>query len=517
MNTRDQERNASAAPHYDSWRRAIPGTGSHQLVMAAIEATADLRTRPAAHRDAKQRKRKPADQRTYETLAHAVVSALVHRELTLPGGWTRVPLAHQRTGLRNRDKAPRYRSPAMSRALPAFVHALARRGWLFLEKGRMAQRERVPSIMRASYRLQKQIEALGCQLTDFTRDPDQELIVLKGRRPEGRDGRGRPRAAEWLDYEDTPEHVARLRAEMHELNTWLAEADLDYVRPGVGVDPIGDRTLRRFFNNGTFTEGGRLVGGFWSTMSMSADKDKPWRGHIRIEGQPVVALDFVSMFVRLLYCVAGVQPPKGDLFAGIEGVGPEHRLGVKRVMYSLLFIEGELTRCPRGARPFLPKGSHIKTLVRNIQQRHAPVAHLFGTGVGMKLFRVESDILLEVLRQCRAGGFAALPIHDAILVAESRAEDAKRAMLKGFKKVTAFRGEIGAPKRPADCAAELETMPMPEDVLRDLGDDPDAFKRVKELLAMGQRDLALLFAAESLERQHPLGAPDSPDAEGDWI
>lgn len=511
MSSYDQERNTRDAPLYDNWRRAIPGTGTHALVLAAIEATADLRARPNGRDSVKPRKRKEADQRTYEAIAHAVVSALVHRELSLPGGATRIPLAHQRTGRKGKDECARYRSPAMSRGLPSFVHRLSQLGWLTLERGYLERKERVPSTMRASIWLVQRVKALGCQLSDFTRDPDQELIILKGRKPEGRDGRGRQFAAPWIDYIDTRE-TARMRSEMHELNRWLAAADIDYTLSGAGIDPIGDRDLRRVFNNGSFEEGGRLAGGFWSNMSMSPDKGELWRGHIRIELEHIVALDFVSMFMRLLYFVAGVQPPSGDLLAGIEGLGPEHRIGVKRIVYSMLFQEGELTRCPRGARPFLPKGSHIKSLVRSIKQRHAPVADLFGAGMGMRLFRLESDILLEVLRQCRAMGFVALPVHDAILVAESRAEAAREAMLAGFESVTGFRGEVGEPKRPEVGAAELETMQMPDE-MRNLEADPRELKRVEELVRLGERGLAERFA----ERQQFDGVMLAPDAEADWI
>jgi len=403
----------------------------------------------------------------------------------------------------------------MSRSLPPFVHELHERGWLQLKCGYMERKERIPSVMRASPKLVRQIAAMGCALEDFARDPDRELIILKAAKRKGRDGRGRQFAAEWIDYSDTPE-TEKMRAEMHELNEWLASLEVGYMQKGVGVDPIGDRTLWRVFNNGSFEMGGRLAGGFWSNMSMNPDKGRLWRGHILIDGEPLAALDFVSMFVRLLYVIAGQQPPRGDLLAGIEGLVPVYREGTKRLMYALLFQDGELIRCPRGARLLLPKGAHIKTMVRNIKNRHAPVAHLLGAGVGMTLFRLESDILLEVLRQCRAAGVAALPMHDAILIAESRAAEAKRAMLKGFKRVTGFNGEVGEPKRPEVGAVELETLLLPDEA-RDLGDEPDELKRIDELVRLGHRDLANMFAREFTERQQLEGAALAPDAEADWI
>lgn len=505
------------APAFDQWRRVLPNSGTYALVAAAIEATADVRTR--ASKGLPKRKRKAADQLVYETQAHAVLSALVNRELTLPGGWTRIPLAHQRTGRKGKDVCSRYRSSAMSRSLPTFVHALANIGWLELVPGYIDRKERIHSIMRASAKLVADIKVYGCKQSDFTRDQTQELIVLKARKPDGRDSKGRPRVAEWIDYIDTPE-THEMRAQMAEVNDWLSSLDAEYLGPGDGVDAKGDRTLWRVFNNGTFEEGGRLVGGFWSNMSMSARKDRPWRANIRIEGEPIVALDFVSMFMRLLYVEAGVQPPSGDLLACIQGLSPEYRTATKRVMYSMLFQEGELTRCPRGTRLLLPKGSHIRTHVKNIKRRHAPVAHLFGSGIGMRLFKRESTVLLEALRLCRTEGIAALPVHDAILVAQSKADAARAVMLKAFANVTGFQGEVGEPKRPHVNAEELEHMPMPDEVreLEDSAehDDGDLLWRVKMLLREGFRDDAIALTRKFLE-ERVQSERESPDAVRDWI
>ena len=499
---------AEAAPLYDIWRRALPNTATHSLVSAAIEATRDVRRRPSNGKP--PRNRKPADQKMYDTLAHGVVCALVHRALTLPGGWTRVPLAHQRAG---GAAASRYSSSGLTRSLPGFVRALEDRGWLELVPGYLGRTERVQSIMRSTPALVHEVQHRGCKLTDFTTDASQELIVLKGRKPAGRDGRGRTFAAPWIDYPDTSE-TKRMRLDMEEVNAWLASAPLDYIERGTGVDAIGDRRMRRVFNNGSFAEGGRLFGGFWLPMSMCAEKakrrDTPWRAHIRIEGEPIVAVDFVSMFIRLLYAKAGVQPPSGDLFSGIEGLGPEHRVGVKKVMHALLFTDRGLSKLPRGTRVYLPKGIHVRTLLKSINRRHKPVAHLFSTGIGMTLFRLESDIMLEVLKGCRAENVWALPVHDAILVADSRAEDATRIMLAAFKAVTGFDAEVGEPKQPGIDTPELDTMP------EEMEDGEEDYFRVADLVKDGHRELAgkLLIDCEADLAARRL--PEAPTVEAEY-
>ena len=73
-----------------------------------------------------------------------------------------------------------------------------------------------------------------------------------------------------------------------------------------------------------FDQSGRLYGGFWQNLKTAR------RRHIRINGEPVTALDYGSMFTRLAYAELGATPPAGDLYAipGLEA----YRSGVKRAM-----------------------------------------------------------------------------------------------------------------------------------------------------------------------------------------
>lgn len=500
------------SPPYDQWRRAILDTGSYQLVTMALDLTADLRTwditregeerAPSAASPPRRRKRKASDQKMFDAVAHAVVSALVRRELIAPGRWTCVPLSNIRLG-----REGRYRSLAMSRSLPQFLRALERAGWLELVVGRAGKRIRESSTMRASLWLVGQMQSLRCKLTDFRRE-GEELVVLKGERPPGRDRRGEPFKAEWLDYSDTPE-TDRMRAEMREVNAWLDTAAIEYL--GSGVD-LSDRQLHRVFNRGSFKSGGRLFGGFWMNASMGDLGGHPWRGHIRIEGEPIVVVDYSATFLRLMYAEAGLQAPAGDLYADIEGLtalGAEYRTAAKQLVSAMISSRSELTRRPKKFEPLLPPRAHIKTLANNIKRRHPEIAHLFGQDMSGRLMHIESEILLEVLRRCRAEGLIALPVHDAVIVRESHAHDAKRIMLAAFHHVTGFRGEVGA-KRPSADAAELETIFEPAD---EVG-EPEEWRRVTLSLRGGHQDIARIMATQLLEAPRPV---ETPDAEGDWV
>ena len=59
------------------------------------------------------------------------------------------------------------------------------------------------------------------------------------------------------------------------------------------------------------------------------------------------------------------------------------------------------------------------------------------SGIGMQLFRKESDILVDVLLTLKTQGIVALPIHDAVVVRDDNSDKAK-AVMKDI-----FRGHTG--------------------------------------------------------------------------
>ena len=129
---------------------------------------------------------------------------------------------------------------------------------------------------------------------------------------------------EWIDYEHDNKESRRFRGEMERINAFLASANLEFHPngPSIALD-THRRRLRRYFSMPPwqadqflqFDLGGRLFGGWWQNLP------KHERHRIRIDGEPVVDLDFASMFPRLAYLKVGLAPPEGDLYAGIPGLG----------------------------------------------------------------------------------------------------------------------------------------------------------------------------------------------------
>jgi hypothetical protein len=85
------------------------------------------------------------------------------------------------------------------------LHELHVRCMVHVHVGCHEKKEQEPSYMRASKAFVALIEEHGATINDFYRAPDETTLVLKDRRPDGRDGRGRPLKALRVDYSDTRE------------------------------------------------------------------------------------------------------------------------------------------------------------------------------------------------------------------------------------------------------------------------------------------------------------------------
>jgi hypothetical protein len=167
---------------------------------------------------------------------------------------------------------------------------------------------------------------------------------------------------------------------MQRINRWLAEADIVFEGMVGSRDRVvnnTDRLLRRYFNNGSFEEGGRLFGGFWMQMK----KRDRYEG-IRIDGDEVISLDYGQMTPRLLYGHAGVTPPTEDAYTlpGLEF----HRDGVKKVFNAMLYANKPLGRMPQGTRELFQRRVIVKEVVNLIIEK---LAAAIGSSMGRSAVR----------------------------------------------------------------------------------------------------------------------------------
>jgi hypothetical protein len=257
-----------------------------------------------------------------------------------------------------------------------------------------------------------------------------------------------------VDYQDDAT-TEKWRAEVIRVNEGLAAANITF-DPGNGVinghevpengTALGDRTLKRIFNNRCWEHGGRLYGEFWQMMKCEL------RDGLRIDGHCVITLDFSAMYLQLLYAVKARKqtPLEGDLYEGIEPVEgwPQDvdrkeamRDAIKRNVSAMLFSKegqrGKPFKLVKGSRDILSKGVTGARLLERVKARHPNIAEwLREPEIGFELMHHESEIMIKTVLSCLEQELTVLPLHDGLLVAEPHKEVAMAAMQNTFSEYT---------------------------------------------------------------------------------
>jgi hypothetical protein len=298
-----------------------------------------------------------------------------------------------------------------------------------IQRGFKVGSRRQASLIRFTPAFVRLLDAIELDWDSFERLEPPELLILKSAKDAQSD-------ADLIPYSDT-DRICTMRNGMKRLNARLKAAAITldmpagailYDNDGHPIDPT-KRSLRRIFNNGSWLEGGRLYGGFWETMPR-----KQRFQYLRLDGEPVANVDFGQLFTRLAYHKAGCEPQGDDLY-DILGDG-SHRAGFKRLMNAMLFARAPLKGWPEGVKQEMPQGMSLKVACSAIQKRHAPLAHLFHTGLGFRLMFMESEALIPACLELCASGIPVLPLHDSVLVSSSKAETAKEVLQANMERAT---------------------------------------------------------------------------------
>lgn len=435
-------------PFMDGYR----APGSPRMAAVVADVVDQLQSYERLH-GLRKRARKTKDQDTLEKIVGCIVANLAHLRMVGPLGDTKttpepgvaVSLSHRFLGVRSR-----YRSPVFSTTLPQVLKILGSLELAFVEVetgGRKVQIDfdavddeavekivRQATIIRIGPRLASRLPE-DLEPSDFSRLEDQELIVLKAPKRNDKDKGTR------IEYADTPE-TNRMRSEVQEINAWIAQADLYVVEDGETRYDLSQRRLRRTFNDGSFSRGGRLFGGFWQNMP----KDTR-RSDLFIDEEPTVELDFGQMALRLLYARVGATPPPGDLYDIPELTaqvtpGETIRDGIKTIINAAISSDTVQHRFPAGTRGLMPGRFRYQDIIEAIRRHHHLIADHFFTGVGVDLMVDEADLMVDLLLDLKAQGIVALPIHDAVLVKEDRAEETEATMKQVFRSRTGLEAVV---------------------------------------------------------------------------
>jgi hypothetical protein len=248
-----------------------------------------------------------------------------------------------------------------------------------------------------------------------------EIILLKGK-----DG-------ELTDYRDTRE-TRRHRKELARLNESLARLHLEI--PGaewrgqhllVGQSyllPTPGNAMRRIFSRGTFALHGRAYG-WWQSIPKAA------RAAMTINGEATAEADYSALHASILYSQANIR------FAG----DPYDIDGFERDQVKLGFniaLNAKNERAGIAAlADHLGDENRLKAakIIAAIKKRHQPVAEHFCSDAGVRLMRIDSEIILKALTDVNRAGDHALPVHDALIVPARCANQTAAKMVESFEQI----------------------------------------------------------------------------------
>lgn len=388
---------------------------------AAIKELSDLLTAQELTNGLRQRARKLPDKKKLYLAVEALACNLLLLKATGSDSKLAVPRSHDFIWQKGRNSNPVYGQHFLDAidlmASLQLIHK-GRTGYRFSAKSKLA------SLIAPTDNFSRFLPLAPPDWSSVHRIDDPGLIILK----EGKDEDGQAAA---IDYRET-NRTKLMAGQIRRINKYLRNADIEIINsigPSLGKDgqivvPYR-RSLRRIFNNANWQHGGRLAGGFWMSM------ERAERERIQIDSEPIIEVDYGQLFPRLAYVRAGAEQPEDDIY-DVTG-NDSSRAGWKKLMNAMLFSDGPLENWPKETLEHFPKGTKLRDVIDALRQKHGPISYLFGSGLGFQLMHIESDMLIAVITQLFKEGITALPLHDAVIVAKSRAPVAKEAMQAEFR------------------------------------------------------------------------------------
>ena len=229
-----------------------------------------------------------------------------------------------------------------------------------------------------------------------------------------------------------------MRTLLKRLNTQISRSDIRIA--GFSLTPFG-KHQHRVFNNKDWGAGGRFYGGDWQPCP------KKLRSTITINGQVCVELDFASFHIYLAYALGKKQyDGEGYYLNNSNETLPKlwrdvlkkctnyalnadsNKKAVAKIQQQIAFKKFELEGLDTRHSP--------KILYRLVRGNHQRIAHLFGSGAGLRLQAIDSKIAARVFDRFINDNIVCLGIHDSFIVPLQHERQLRETMLESYKQET---------------------------------------------------------------------------------
>lgn len=224
--------------------------------------------------------------------------------------------------------------------------------------------------------------------------------------------------AHWADITLTDDELANELSHVQDKQSDEASQPFDFA----------SRTVYRVFNNDCWKQGGRFYGAWWISVPSKL------RRHILIDGKRTVEVDYSGLHAAMLFAQQDLPIPDDPYERCLTNAGNKaERKLVKRTFNALLNADGvnKLSEIDGYSTELTGKDWHdFKKFIVNC---YPEFKGYFGSGVGLRLQRKDSDLAEAVMLKFAAMGYACLPIHDSFIVHHALQEDLTNAMQAAFE------------------------------------------------------------------------------------
>ena len=311
----------------------------------------------------------------------------------------------------------------------------------------------IPTQIRATESLIRYLEEVEISPFDFINTAPP--IVLKSDKASGKKA---------LVYEDTG-LTQSMKAKIEVINRVLLRHWMDLLIPEHEAAELWDkgihfpdilynrRTLYRVFNNFSFEEGGRFYGPWWHQIP------RKLRPYITIDSNPTVELDYSSMHPRMIYNHMGIECPDDPYDVGLD---PKHRDIVKKAFNALINARGQIRKFddPEDGAVFDDDemGMTWSEFLNHIKSYHPTLKGHFGTGIGLRFQRIDSDIAETTMLHFAKKNVPILPVHDSFIMHRTYRDELEEVMGKAYEEAMGstipIKLEMAESKRPGMIQSE---------------------------------------------------------------
>lgn len=298
----------------------------------------------------------------------------------------------------------RYNKRGITDRFRELVYLLGNHGLLEVDKGDFKKKRR--TAVKPLGPLKKLIRSL---------EPLAPAIEYRGEVVMLKDRHGR-----LVDYEDS-EETNRWREVVEGLNALLRDTQVAWRSGRKLKEHKGQIVFQRKFNRHSFDCLGRLYCGAVQTLR------KTTRATILLNGEETAEPDFKGLHPRLLYAAEGLQIAQDvDVYsfaktakvsAGLRDSMTKKQMRdlAKAAQLYAFNARGRKSACQAVENNKGIAYSDARALYDAMAAQHVPIAQYFGADMGIRLQRLDSDIMTLVLAEMVALGIPGLPIHDSVV------------------------------------------------------------------------------------------------------